>query len=358
MYIYIHIPFCTSICNYCDFPKLLYDKKYTNAYLDSLKKEITSRYQLEEIKSIYIGGGTPTSLDEEELTKLLELTKFFIKKEDIEFTIESNIESLTLEKIKILKSYGVNRVSLGVQSFQENTLKELNRKHTKEDVFQVVNNLLKVGISNISMDYIYGVHSSIEEVKEDITNFLKLGIPHISCYSLIIEENTIFHIEKRKYIEQDLEYQMYQTIQNILETNHYHQYEISNYAKEGYQSIHNLNYWNNGPYYGFGLGAVSYLNHYRISNTKSLSSYLKGNYQLESILESIEVRMSNDFLLGLRKIEGINIKNFKKKYHKEVIECYDIKDLIKDGLLKIEENHLFIPKEYLYNSNEILIHFL
>ena len=141
MYIYIHIPFCTSICSYCDFPKLLYDKKYIRKYLDKLKEEINKTYQNESVKSIYIGGGTPTSLDYDELKYLLSLISIFNKNQDIEFTIESNVESLTLDKIKLLKEYNVNRVSLGVQSFNNNTLKELNRKHTKEDVFKVVKDL-------------------------------------------------------------------------------------------------------------------------------------------------------------------------------------------------------------------------
>ena len=140
MYIYIHIPFCNNICKYCDFPKLLYDKKYINSYLDSLEKEIINRYKGEVVKSIFIGGGTPTSLDVLELKKLLDITKLFNKEKEVEFSIESNIESLDEEKIKLLKEYGVNRISLGVQSFNNDTLVELNRKHTREQVFLVVNN--------------------------------------------------------------------------------------------------------------------------------------------------------------------------------------------------------------------------
>ena len=358
MYIYIHIPFCLSICNYCDFPKCLYDKRYVSNYLESLKHEIEVRYQGEMVKTIFIGGGTPTSLSQEELEHLLKITDLFKKEDEIEFTIESNIESLDIDKIKLLKKYHVNRVSLGVQSFQESILKELNRNHTKEQVFEVVENLKEIGILNISMDYIYGVHSNLDEVKEDIDTFLKLDIPHISCYSLIIEENARFGIEKRNYIDEEIEYQMYQYIKSKLEEYHYQHYEVSNYARDGYQSIHNLNYWNNGGYYGFGLGAVSFLNNYRTSNTKSLTSYLTGKYQLESILESLEVRISNEFILGLRKIEGINIHEFEEKYHQDILDFYDVKELIHEGKLKIKNDHLCIADEYFYLSNEILVCFI
>lgn len=216
MYVYIHIPFCSNICSYCDFPKVLYDKKYTNNYLKTLREEIETRYKDEEVVSIFIGGGTPTSLDTEELKELLEITTLFRKKASIEFTIESNVESLSLEKIKLLHQFGVNRISLGVQSFHEKTLKELNRHHTKEMVEEVIAHLKEEGIFNISIDYIYGVSSNLKEIAEDLNTFFTLDIPHISCYSLIIEEGTLFGIKKREYIDEDLEVKMYQYIESTL----------------------------------------------------------------------------------------------------------------------------------------------
>jgi len=358
MYIYIHIPFCTSICSYCDFPKVLYDKKYIRNYLDSLKEEIITRYQGEEVLTIYIGGGTPTSLDLEELEYLMEITKLFQKEEKIEFTVESNIESLTLEKIKLLKQYGVNRISLGVQSFQQDTLKELNRHHTKEDVFEVVEQLKKHNIKNISIDYIYGINSDLEKIKQDIKCFLQLDIPHISCYSLIIEESTLFGIQKRDYIKEEVEEKMYQEIRKTLTNHHYIQYEISNYSKPGYESLHNLNYWNNGEYYGFGLGAVSYLNHTRISNTKSLTKYLEKEYILTKDYEDEQIRISNTFMLGFRKIKGIDITLFKKEYQKEITEIEPVKELLQQNILKLVDNHLKVNPDYLYLSNEIILKFL
>ncbi len=358
MYIYIHIPFCSHICSYCDFPKMLYDKKFINHYLKNLKQEIKTRYQKEKVVSIYIGGGTPTCLDEEELTSLLELTKIFRKSPTIEFTIESNIESLTIPKINLLKKYGVNRISLGVQSFQEHSLKELGRHHTKKMVEDLVHELKKRDFTNISIDYIYGVDSNIEELKSDIETFLQLDIPHISAYSLIIEQGTIFGIQNRNYIAEETEYQMYQYIEHTLTKYGYQHYEVSNYAKAGYQSLHNLNYWNNGEYYGFGLGAVSYLKDYRISNTKNLTKYLKDLYQEEKIHESEEVKISNEFILGLRKVEGININLFQKKYHKSILELPQVKKLLHEKKLEQTKNYIYIPKKYFYLANEILIEFI
>lgn len=358
MYIYIHIPFCTSICSYCDFPKLLYNKRYIRNYLSSLKEEILSRYKEEKVVSIYIGGGTPTSLDLEELEYLFKIISIFKRSDDIEFTIESNVESLDLDKIKLLKKYGVNRVSLGVQSFCENTLKELGRKHRKEDVFRVVSELKQEGFSNISIDYIYGVHSDIREIKEDINTFLELDIPHISCYSLIIENNTVFSINNRNYIEEDIEYEMYNYIRKTLVSYGYNQYEISNYAKKGYCSVHNLNYWDNGNYYGFGLGAVSFLNRNRITNTKNFTKYLSNNYIDNIEYEDKNTDMANTFMLGFRKTDGIDIVSFKNKYDVDVLSMEVVRQLIDEGKLILCDNRLFIAPDYLYLSNEIILEFI
>ena len=358
MYIYIHIPFCTSICSYCDFPKVLYNKTYINNYLDNLEKEIKKRYKNETVKSIFIGGGTPTSLSISELKRLFNIIKIFKLDNNYEFTIESNIESLSIDKIKLLKEHGINRVSLGVQSFNEDILKDLGRKHRKEDIKKIVNLLKNNSINNISIDLIYGVNNDINIVKEDIDLFLSLDIPHISCYSLIIEDNTIYGINNREYIDEDIEYKMYNYIENTLKNNGYNHYEVSNYARPGYKSIHNINYWNNGSYYGFGLGAVSYINNYRITNTKNLTKYLKGEYLKDQIYENKEIRISNSLILGLRKVSGINIDKFNKEYNINILDLYNIKDLIKEEKLLINNNRLYINPKYFYLSNDILLNFI
>ena len=357
MSIYIHIPFCSSICTYCDFCKMYYNKKFIKDYLITLEKEIKERYQGEKVRTIFIGGGTPTSLDESELTKLLEITKIFNKEDNIEFTIESNVESLTEEKLKIMKKYGVNRLSIGVQSFNEQILKILGRNHTREDIYNKIN-IAKKYFDNINIDLIYAVTNDINKVKEDLKEFLKLDITHISTYSLIIEDKTILKINDHQNIDEDIDYQMYKIIEEILEENNYIHYEVSNYAKKNYQSKHNLVYWNNEEYYGFGLGSTSYLKNERRTNTKNLTKYLNDNYIDESDYESVETRMENEIMLGLRKLEGINLDTFKEKYHISLEEKYNIEKLLQEKHLIKENNYLKINKEYIYISNEILLKIL
>lgn len=336
---------------------MLYSKKYIEDYLNSLKKEIQKRYQGEKVKTIFIGGGTPTSLDTEELTKLLEITKIFDTTENIEFTIESNIESLTEEKLKLMKEYGVNRLSIGVQSFNDNIIKVLGRSHTQKQIYAKIN-LAKKYFSNINIDLIYAVTNDINIVKEDLEQFLKLDIPHISAYSLIIEDNTILKIKNYQNIDEDTDYQMYKLIESTLEKNGYIHYEVSNYAKKGFESKHNLVYWNNEEYYGFGLGSTSYIDNIRITNTKNLNKYLAQNYLEEETYEDKEIQIENEIMLGLRKLEGINLDTFKEKYHVDLEEKYNITELLENSYLIKEGNNLKINKEYIYISNEILLKIL
>lgn len=357
MSIYIHVPFCTSICTYCDFCKMYYSKKFIEDYLNTLEKEIKERYQGEKVKTIFIGGGTPTSLDNTELTKLLEITKIFNREENIEFTIESNVESLDEEKLETMIKYGVNRLSIGVQSFSKDILKILGRNHNKEDVYNKIN-LAKKYFDNINIDLIYAVTNDISIVKEDLKEFLKLDITHISTYSLIIEDKTILKINNHKNIDEDIDYQMYKLIENTLTPNGYIHYEVSNYAKKGYESKHNLVYWNNKEYYGFGLGSTSYINNIRRTNTKNLTKYLKSNYIDEEEYEDIDTRIENEIMLGLRKLEGINLDTFKEKYNIDLEDKYNIEKLLQDKYLIKENKHLKINKDYIYVSNEILLKIL
>ena len=358
MYVYIHIPFCNCICSYCDFCKILYNNKYIDNYLNNLEKEIRSRYKSELIKSIYIGGGTPSSLSLSELEKLFNIIKIFNIDKNNEFTIECNVDSLDIDKIKLFSKNKVNRIRLGVQSFNEEVLSILNRSHTYKEVSNVINNLKNNNINTINIDLIYGVTNNIDIVKKDIDYFLSLDIPHISCYSLIIEDNTILSINNYKNINEDIEYEMYKYIENKLESNGYTHYEISNYARGGYNSIHNINYWNNGYYYGFGLGSVSYIDNYRITNTRNINKYNDGIYISNKEYENENIRMSNDMILGLRKLNGVSISNFYNKYKKDIREVFNIEDLIKDKLLIIDNDNIYINKKYLYLSNEILIRFM
>lgn len=357
MSIYIHIPFCDTICTYCDFCKIFYNKKYVDDYLDNLEKEIKIRYKGEIVNTIFIGGGTPSSLDEEELIRLMNIIEIFKLNDEYEFTVECNIESITENKLKIMKSYGVNRISIGVESFDDDIIKLLGRKHTKSDVYKKIG-MVKKYFDNINIDLIYAAYDDINILKSDIDCFLKLDIPHISTYSLIIEDNTILKINGMKNIDEDADYEMYKYIEDTLEKNNYIHYEISNYAKDGYQSKHNLVYWNNEEYYGFGLSSTSYINNERITNTKNLRNYLNGEYIGATIYEDKGVRMENEVMLGLRKFDGIDLDKFKDKFDMSLEDKYNIDNLISDGYLIRENNHIKINKKYMYISNEIIVRIL
>ena len=357
MSIYIHIPFCNSICTYCDFCKIFYNKKYINDYLNNLEQEIKVRYKSEIVNTIFIGGGTPSSLDDEELIRLMNIIEIFKLNDNYEFTVECNIESITENKLKIMKKYGVNRISIGVESFDNSIIKLLGRKHMKKDVYNNME-IVKRYFSNINIDLIYAAYDDINILKSDIDCFLKLDIPHISTYSLIIEDNTMLKINGMKNIDEDIDYEMYKYIEDTLEKNNYIHYEISNYAKNGYQSKHNLVYWNNEEYYGFGLSSTSYINNERITNTKNLRNYLNGKYIGTSISEDKEIKMENEVMLGLRKLDGIDLDRFKEKFNVSLEDIYNIDNLISEGYLVKEDNYIKINKKYMYISNEIIVRIL
>lgn len=357
MSIYIHIPFCNSICTYCDFCKIFYNKKYINDYLNNLEQEIKVRYKSEIVNTIFIGGGTPSSLDDNELIRLMNIIKIFNLSDNYEFTVECNIESITENKLKIMKKYGVNRISIGVESFDNSIIKLLGRNHTKKDVYNKMG-IVKRYFSNINIDLIYAAYDDINILKSDIDCFLKLDIPHISTYSLIIEDNTMLKINGMKNIDEDIDYEMYKYIEDALEKNDYIHYEISNYAKNGYQSKHNLVYWNNEEYYGFGLSSTSYINNERITNTKNLRKYLNGEYLDTSVYEDKDIRMENEIMLGLRKLDGIDLDRFKEKFNVSLEDIYNIDNLVRNGYLIRDNNCIKIDKKYMYISNEIIVRIL
>ena len=354
MSIYIHIPFCNFICTYCDFCKIIYDKKYINRYLNCLYDEIKTRYNKEKVRTIYIGGGTPSSLSLEELTLLMEIVSLFDMENEYEFTVECNVESLPEDKPKIMKRYGVNRISLGVPSFDEGVISFLGRRHSREMVFEKIN-LVKKYFDNISIDLIYAAYEDISILKRDIEYFLKLDIGHVSFYSLMIEAHTVLKINGNHNISEDLDYEMYNYIEKVLEDNGYIHYEISNYARDGYQSKHNIVYWDNLDYYGFGLSSTSYINGVRMVNTKNLQKYLEGNYTSIWEHEEIDVRMENEVMLKFRKFEGTSLNSFYDKYGVNLSVVFNIDDLIKEGYLVIENGYLKIDKKYMYISMEIVV---
>ncbi len=354
---YIHIPFCNNICSYCDFCKLLYNKNFVKKYLDALEKEIINNYNNEILDTIYVGGGTPSSLSVSELNKLFSIIKIFKLSKEYEFTFEVNIEDITEEKLEILKGNKVNRLSIGIESFNDKYLKYLGRNYTSDIINEKVE-LAKKYFDNINVDLMYALkNESLNDLEEDIDKILKLDIKHISCYSLIIEKNTKLYIDNTKYISDDLDSDMYDLIDKKLE-NKYHRYEVSNYSITSYESRHNLTYWKNNEYYGFGLGAAGYIDNIRYTNTRNLSKYISGSYERQEEVLTKEDKIKYEFILGLRLTSGINKDNFNKKYGININEIEIIKELINKGLLIDDKINIYVPKKYFYVLNDILVNFV
>ena len=341
--LYIHIPFCNKICDYCDFTKLQYFRKFAIPYLEVLEKELRS-YQIGELKTIYVGGGTPTALDDDLFKKLLELIKPYTNVVK-EYTFEANPESLSENKIKLLKQYGVNRISLGVQSTDLKVLKAINREHNYEDVKKAITLLQESGIENINVDLILGLpHSSKSLLLKDLKNLTSLGIKHISCYALTIHPHTVLYSQGFREMEDDKMRVLYDIVNDFLKEKHFIHYEVSNWCQKGYQSEHNLTYWRNNQYYGCGLGASGYIGDLRYKNTTNLERYLKGEYIAEKEIVGPKDRLTYQIMCNLRTIEGLSLKKVKEEFSIDLLKTKDneINSLIKQGYL-IKDNERLIP---------------
>lgn len=356
---YIHIPFCDNICSYCDFCKLLKNDEWISLYLDTLEKEIKEKYKGEILDTIYIGGGTPSSLSISQLNKLFSILKIFNFSKTKEFTFECNIENITMEKLELLYKNGVNRLSIGIQTFNEKYLNYLNRKHDIKMIKDKITIAKNISFKNINIDLIYALKDeTIEELNNDLNLFLKLNIEHISTYSLIIEPNTKLYIKGENNIDENIDYEMYKLICKKLEKNGYNHYEISNFSKTGYESKHNITYWENSEYYGFGMGASGYIDSVRYDNTRGLNEYLKGNYIRDKHLLNAKEKIENEFILGFRKIKGINKLSFKKKYNIDIKSIDIVNVLLKENKLLEDKKNIYINPKYIYVSNDILINFI
>lgn len=333
-HLYIHVPFCNSICNYCDFCHRVYDNDLVEKWLLTLQKEISEKCN-DQYETIYIGGGTPTCLSTLQLEKLLCLIKSYTE-EVIEYTIEVNPESLDDEKIKLFRRYGINRVSMGVQTSDNKLLQSLNRKHTFEDVMRKIELLKQNDINNISIDLMYSLpNQSIENLNKTIDDFIKLDIPHVSLYSLTIEENTVFGKKRIEKLDDDTEADMYELICNRLKENGYIHYEVSNFCKPGYESKHNLGYWNYEDFLGLSLGASSKVGNKRWTNTFNFNKYFDNyNRKDEELDLDKEDLMFENIMMSLRTIYGLNIKEFNERYSIDFINKY--KEAIEDDNVVIE----------------------
>ena len=371
---YIHIPFCEHICFYCDFNKVFIEGQPVDDYIESLIKEIRltkAKFPSDNTETIYIGGGTPTSLSASQLDVLLKGVREELPfKDGDEFTVEANPGDLTLEKLKVLQNYGVNRVSMGVQSFNDRLLKKIGRKHSAKDVYDTMKIFEEANFDNISIDLIFALpNQTIEDFEDTLNQALSLDLPHYSMYSLILENKTMFYNwarQGRLHLPGiDVEGDMFELAIDKMTKAGRHQYEVSNFAKPGKESQHNLIYWNNEHYYGLGAGASGYLGNIRYKNHGPIQHYLKPleNDELPTItIEelSIENQMEEEMFLGLRKTEGVSIKKFEQKFNRSLDTVYGktIQQLIEEKLIKKENDYVSLTSKGLILGNEVFKEFL
>lgn len=371
--LYIHIPFCAQKCLYCDFPSFARKDHLRKAYIEALNKEIISlreKHNNLEINTIFIGGGTPSVLEANELECLLkEVAKLNMAK-DIEYSMECNPGNLTEEKLEVMKKYGVNRISMGLQAKQDNLLKGLGRIHNYKTFKENFLLAKKVGFNNINVDLMFGLpNQSLNEWEETLREIISLEPAHISAYSLIIEEGTAFYNlyenDKLKLPTEEEERKMYHLAKKILEENGFNQYEISNYAKEGKECRHNLAYWNMDNWIGVGSAAASYINGKRIKNISSVEEYInsikdKGEAVEEIINNSKNDNMEEFMFMGLRKINGIDENEFKNRFSMNINDVYGeiLNKYIGEGLLIRESGRIFLSEKGIEISNAIMADFL
>ncbi|MEK3995615.1 radical SAM family heme chaperone HemW [Psychrobacillus sp. FSL K6-2365] len=372
--VYIHIPFCHQICNYCDFNKFFFQNQPVDEYIESLGKEMSlwqNDAEPAKIDTIFIGGGTPTSLTVEQLDRLLSLIHKHIPMEHVtEFTSEANPDELTLEKMQLMRKYGVNRLSMGVQTFDQDLLKVLGRTHSNDHVYEVIEYAKQTEFPSISIDLMYGLpNQTMEQWKASLQEAFRLKIPHISAYSLLVEPKTIFYnlLSKGKLSlpGEDLEAEMYSYLLEEMKNHGYTQYEISNFAYEGKESKHNLLYWNNDEYIGLGAGAHGYVNGVRYSNHGPLKKYMQtidlGEKPLMMQKEVTKVeKMEEEMFLGLRKNEGVSLEKFEGRYGITLHDIYgkELDELLQKELIIIQDNFVRLTTRGRFIGNEVFQYFL
>lgn len=376
--IYIHIPFCKQKCYYCDFVSYSNKCSEVKEYIESLKKEIEEfDFSNYKVTSIYIGGGTPSYIDSIYIVKILSELKEklkcnLIEFKDIEITIEVNPGTVDTKKLNDYKKSGINRLSIGLQSTKNDILKKIGRIHTYQEFLEIYKLARETGFKNINIDLMIGIPGQkIGDLKNTLQDIIKLEPEHISVYSLIIEENT--PIEKMlengeiKLPDEDLERNMYWYVKNTLELNGYNHYEISNFAKLGKESRHNLNCWNQEEYIGFGVAAHSYLNGIRFSNAISVEEYIqniKNNRKDENIQieekQSLEDKKNEFMMLGFRKIQGVDIARFKEKFIDNPIFLYreNLNKLVEEGLIEVDLNHIKLTNKGIDLANLVFEEFV
>jgi len=370
--IYVHIPFCKRKCDYCDFVSYSNKDSKIEEYIQAVKKEIELQKIKSEITTIYIGGGTPSYIESRYIKEIIEEIKKKNISEKVEITIEVNPGTVTLEKLQDYKEAGINRLSIGLQSIQDELLKQIGRIHNFEQFLETYKMAQEIGFTNINVDLMLGLpNQRIKDIKESIESILELQPQHISVYSLIVEDGTPIanKIESGnlELPEEELERNMYWYAKNTLELNGYNHYEISNFAKEGFQSRHNLNCWNQREYIGIGVAAHSYRDIARYSNTEQIGEYIrnvqKDNLERNRIIHEIQKEDDTKkeyMLLGLRQISGIQISEFKNKFGENPIYLFrnELKKLVDEELIIIDDDNIRLTNKGIDLANLVWEEFI
>ncbi|MEC0280450.1 radical SAM family heme chaperone HemW [Bacillus halotolerans] len=372
---YIHIPFCEHICHYCDFNKYFIQSQPVGEYLNALEKEMINTIEKTgqpDLDTIFIGGGTPTSLSEDQLKKLMDMVSRVLKPSDTlkEFAVEANPDDLSAEKLEILKEAGVNRLSFGVQTFEDDLLEKIGRVHKQKDVFASFERAREIGFENISLDLMFGLPGqTLKHLDHSLKTALSLNAEHYSVYSLIVEPKTVFYNLMQKgrlhLPAQEQEAEMYETVMSRMEAAGIHQYEISNFAKQGMESKHNLTYWSNEEYFGFGAGAHGYIGGIRTVNVGPVKHYIdliaeKGFPYRDTHEVTMEEQIEEEMFLGLRKTSGVSKKRFEEKYGRSLDKLFPgvLKELSEKGLILNTESDVCLTHQGKLLGNEVFGAFL
>lgn len=371
---YIHIPFCEHICYYCDFNKVFLEGQPVDEYLELLLREMDlqlAQTPIDQAPTLYVGGGTPTALTAQQLDRLLGgIVQRFPMKTVEEFTVEANPGDLTVDKLKVMQNYGVDRLSMGVQTFDDRLLKKIGRKHTADDVYQTMAFLEKADFCNVSIDLIYALPGqSLASFRDTLKRALDLDLPHYSLYSLILENKTMFMNWVRQgrleLPDQEEEGQMFEETIKAMEKAGRKQYEVSNFALPGHESKHNTVYWHNQHYFGFGAGASGYLGNRRYKNYGPIQHYLKPLRQgilpvMENEVLTRENQMEEEMFLGLRLKEGVSFQRFQEKFQCSLESVYGdvLSTEAKAGHLVVENGSVRLTAQGLLIGNDIFEKFL
>lgn len=372
--VYIHIPFCTNKCFYCDFNSYVLKDQPVMDYLRALDHEMELTVKAHPpgaIKSIFVGGGTPTVLKPDEMEFFLQSVKrhFPVWSDDIEFSMEANPGTTDPEKLKVMREGGVNRISFGVQAFQNSLLSGIGRIHDTDDVYRSLDNARAAGFDNMSIDLMFGLpNQTLEMLAESVDKAVELGLPHYSIYSLKVEENTLFHTMYQKnqlpLPDEEDELNMYLLLMERMKAAGYKQYEISNFAKPGYESRHNMTYWRNEDYYGLGAGAHGYINRQRHVNIKGVNPYNEaaktGLPRLESFEVSREEAMEDFLMVGLRVLDGISRSRFEQQFDASLDEVFKrpLSKMVNAGLLETTEDGYRLSQKGILFGNEVFAEFI